>query len=259
VCSAAFPGSATSWLPHIYKHSLRHWWLCNLLLCFPSWKTRHKFAAPLTSQLVTCFSSRNKPNSAVRNGELSDKLKTEKLSCRIHSVLVMLQPLRWCCVDFVIRNERDVREEQKYMYVARTSINRVIPMEWSWWVTSNNACEPGEQLIVLANGDDESDLVGWSLLLLAATVRSFAHMPLGISDRKSTYSLFVVEEWSANCVLRPSCGTFHWASSSPSALFIGPRNTLLWAAWYIEATVLRLTATTVAHCLFNVSKAFLLW
>jgi len=49
--------------------------------------------------------------------------------------------------------------------------------EWSWWVTSNDACEPGEQLIVLANGDDESDLVGWSLLLLAATVRSSAHMP----------------------------------------------------------------------------------
>jgi len=58
-------------------------------------------------------------------------------------------------------------------------------MEWSWWVTSNNACEPGDQLIVLANGDDKSDLVGWSLLLLAATVLSFAHMPLGISDRNS--------------------------------------------------------------------------
>ena len=56
-------------------------------------------------------------------------------------------------------------------------------MEWYWWVTSNDACEPGEQLIVLANGDDESDLVGWSLLLLAETVWSFAHMPLGISDR----------------------------------------------------------------------------
>jgi len=27
-------------------------------------------------------------------------------------------------------------------------------------VTSNIACEPGEQLIVRANGDDESDLVG---------------------------------------------------------------------------------------------------
>jgi len=100
--------------------------------------------------------------------------------------LLVLQPLRCCCVDCVIHHERDVREEQKYMYVAWTSNNRVIPMEWFWWVTSNNACEPGEHLIVLANGDDENDLVGWSLLLLAATVWSFAHMPLGISDRNTS-------------------------------------------------------------------------
>ena len=40
--------------------------------------------------------------------------------------LPLLQPLRWCCVDCVIHHERDVREEQKYMYVARTSNNRVI-------------------------------------------------------------------------------------------------------------------------------------
>ena len=29
--------------------------------------------------------------------------------------LLVLQPLRWCCVDCVIHHERDVREEQKYM------------------------------------------------------------------------------------------------------------------------------------------------
>jgi len=40
--------------------------------------------------------------------------------------LILLQPLRWCCVDCVIHHERDVREEQKYMYVARTSNDRVI-------------------------------------------------------------------------------------------------------------------------------------
>jgi len=45
-----------------------------------------------------------------------------------------------------------------YMYVAWTSNNRVLWMEWSWWVTSNDACEASEQLIVLANGDDKSDL-----------------------------------------------------------------------------------------------------
>jgi len=58
-------------------------------------------------------------------------------------------------------------------------------------VTSNNACEPGEQSIVLANGDDESDLAGWSLLLLADTVWSFAHMPLGISDRNTSIMIGV--------------------------------------------------------------------
>ena len=30
----------------------------------------------------------------------------------------------------------------------------------------------------------------WTLLLLAATVRSFAHMPLGISDRNNSYTSF---------------------------------------------------------------------
>jgi len=40
--------------------------------------------------------------------------------------MVLLQPLRWCCVDCTIHHERDVREEQKDMNVARTSNNRVI-------------------------------------------------------------------------------------------------------------------------------------
>ena len=39
---------------------------------------------------------------------------------------MLLQPLRWCCVDCVIHHERDVCEEQKYIRVVRTSNNRVI-------------------------------------------------------------------------------------------------------------------------------------
>ena len=39
---------------------------------------------------------------------------------------MLLQPLRWCCVDCVIHHERDVCEEQKYICVVRTSNNRVI-------------------------------------------------------------------------------------------------------------------------------------
>ena len=38
----------------------------------------------------------------------------------------MLQPLHWLCVDCVIHHERDVHEEQQYLYVARTRNNRVI-------------------------------------------------------------------------------------------------------------------------------------
>jgi len=39
---------------------------------------------------------------------------------------VVLEPLRWRCVDCVIHYECDVHEEQQYIYVARTSNNRVI-------------------------------------------------------------------------------------------------------------------------------------
>jgi len=39
---------------------------------------------------------------------------------------MLLQPLLWRWADCVIHHEWDVCEEQKYMYVARTSNNRVI-------------------------------------------------------------------------------------------------------------------------------------
>jgi len=51
--------------------------------------------------------------------------EVKKMSC----IKPLLQPLRWCCVDCMIHHERDVREEQKCMYVERTSNYRVIPME----------------------------------------------------------------------------------------------------------------------------------
>ena len=61
---------------------------------------------------------------------------------------VLLQPLGWRCVECVIHHKRDVREEQ-------------------------------HSYICCANKQQQTELVGWSLLLLAAAVRSFAHMPLG--------------------------------------------------------------------------------
>jgi len=40
--------------------------------------------------------------------------------------LPLLQPLRWRCIKCVIHHEWDLCEEQQYVYVARTSNNRVI-------------------------------------------------------------------------------------------------------------------------------------
>jgi len=37
---------------------------------------------------------------------------------------LLLQHLRWCCVDCVIHHERDMCEEQKYICVARASNNK---------------------------------------------------------------------------------------------------------------------------------------
>jgi len=39
--------------------------------------------------------------------------------------------------------------------------------------------------IYVARTSNNSDCGAWSLLLLAATVPSFAHLPLGLSDRNT--------------------------------------------------------------------------
>jgi len=36
-----------------------------------------------------------------------------------YRLFIVLQPLRWCCVDCVIHHERDVREEQHHTYMWR--------------------------------------------------------------------------------------------------------------------------------------------
>jgi len=46
--------------------------------------------------------------------------------CRSLSILSLPQPLDWSCIECAIHSQRDVREEQHHMYVARTSNNRVI-------------------------------------------------------------------------------------------------------------------------------------
>ena len=77
---------------------------------------------------------------------------------------MLLQPFCWRCTECTIHHKWNAKNNT-HIHVVQTSNNRVIPMEWSWWVTSNNACEPGEQLIVRANGDNESDCGVEALLI----------------------------------------------------------------------------------------------
>ena len=46
------------------------------------------------------------------------------INCVSEKHLSVLQPLQWCCVDCVIHHERDVREEQKYLWLERASNNK---------------------------------------------------------------------------------------------------------------------------------------
>ena len=105
-------------------------------------------------------------------------------------LMILLHSLRWCCVDCVIHHERDVREEQPHAYMWR---EKAI-IEWSRWSDLDEW--PLTMLVNLVNSQlCLRTVVGWSLLLLAATVRSFAHMPLGISDRNNPYS---ISQWQWN-------------------------------------------------------------
>jgi len=66
--------------------------------------------------------------------------------------LLVLQPLRWCCVDCVIHHERDVREEQHHTYVWREQAI----IEWSWHVNSIVACCHSAKLCAYAARDFRS-------------------------------------------------------------------------------------------------------
>jgi len=65
---------------------------------------------------------------------------------------MLLQPLRWCCVDCVIHHERDVREEQRHRYMWREQAIT----EWSRHVNSIVACCHGAKLCAYAARDFRS-------------------------------------------------------------------------------------------------------
>ena len=84
---------------------------------------------------------------------------------RLHLVL---QPLRWCCVDCVIHHEWDVREEQHHTYMWR---ERAI-IEGTWHVNSIVACCHSTKLCAYAARDFLSQ--HWHDLHIMGTAPFFA-------------------------------------------------------------------------------------
>ena len=153
---------------------LLHSRLCRLPMCLCS--------------CLSCVNTRVESSSFAASCQVIIQLDSAFFALRwIRIAHLLLQPLGWRSLNVRFTTNGMCAKNITHIYGARTSNNRVIPMEWSWLVTFNNACEPGEQLIALPDGNHQSDLVGWSLLLLAATVWSFAHLPLGLSDRNTIF------------------------------------------------------------------------
>jgi len=67
------------------------------------------------------------------------------------------------------------------------------------WFTTNGMCAKNKNIYAWREQAIIRDCDAWSLLLLAVTVRSFAHMPLGISDRNSTHLPTYCQELSLMC------------------------------------------------------------
>ena len=70
--------------------------------------------------------------------------------------LILLQPFRWCCVDCVIRHERDVREEQHHTYMWHEQAI----IEWSRHMNSIVACCHNAKLCAHATRDFRSQQNG---------------------------------------------------------------------------------------------------
>ena len=130
------------------------------------WGPTGPFSPKILEHFVMCFERRYlKQNSVIR-------LKSNSLVL----LQMLLQPLRWCCVDCVIHHERDVREEQHhtYMWLEQAIIewswrespviltmwtierNNSVREEWSWHVNSIVACCHSAKLCACAARDFRS-------------------------------------------------------------------------------------------------------
>ena len=141
---------------------------------------------------------------------------------------VVLQPLG--CIVLNVRfttNRMCAKNNTIYMWHEQAII------EWSWWVTSNNACETSQQLIVLINGDDNSVLY-CCLLPQCEALRTFCSgFPTAtVAQRIQVVSILLHE---AKHVLRLFClhlNTIDWSGHVSSTIrrdnWLGFKSLWLW-------------------------------
>ena len=148
------------------------------------------------------------------------------------------------------------------------------------WFTTNGMCVKNNTIVYVARASSSKrDCGAWSLLLLAATVRSFGHMPLRISDRnkmvlwpgcggRTEFSLhakkvrsvwFVVKRRGCCCNLSSGVVLIVWFTMNGMCV---KNNTIVYVAWASNrkrdcgAWSLLLLAATVwsfAHMLLGIS------
>jgi len=156
------------------------------------------------------------------------------LLSELFAPLALLQPLRWCCVDCVIHHKWDVLKNNTIIHVVRASNSK---RDCDVVALPILTCER----LNMRTSVREERLRAWSLLLLAATVRSFAHMPLGISDRNS------VSSWLRACPSVSGPGTMYLLD--PSLIAPEPvTQTLSCELNLIEILQLWIFSQTFTHC-----------
>jgi len=102
----------------------------------------------------------------VRSSAFTQRTSDRCVRCKKEGML--LQPLRWCCVECVIHHERDVREEQHHSYMWREQ--EII--EWSWHVNSIVACCHSAKLCAHAARDFRSQQFQPSVLSYNGVISS---------------------------------------------------------------------------------------
>jgi len=100
----------------------------------------------------------------------------------------------------------------------------------------------------------------WTLLLFAATVRSFAHMPLGISDRNSINQGFTAVSWNKSQAPGPAPAINNfWLGLGSNIKCFGSSSWMIWSIENWKPFIICATCLSHKLRLWNRNPNFRLW